>query len=99
MPPIYRRPGGRASPDPVILRRHPKWPVRAMATTDLKLQQPKPCGAGDGGRPRRHVELGQGVGDVPVNRVLADAEALGNRMVAEAARDEPEHFDFSRRQT
>ncbi len=34
-----------------------------------------------------------------MDRVLADAEALGNRLVAEAARDEPEDFNFAGRQT
>ena len=46
----------------------------------------------------RHVQFGERIRDVPVDGVLADAQPVGDGLVAQAARDQPEHFDFACRQ-
>ena len=53
---------------------------------------------GNGRRSGRYVELGEGIGDVPVDGVLADEEPLRNRLIVEAGRNQPENLDLSWRQ-
>src|SRR5262249_61026232 len=55
-------------------------------------------GARDCGGPRGSVELPQDVRDMPVNGVLADEDALGDRLIRQTERDEAEHFPFAPRQ-
>ena len=68
------------------------WPVRAIS------EQPEFCGVGHRRRPRRHIELGQRIGDVAMHGVLADMQALGDRLVAETAGDQAQHVQLTRRQ-
>ena len=86
-----------ASPVRVILSINSEWPVRATSRF-RGSEQPKPGRLGDGGRPRRHIELRQRIRDVPMHGVLADGQPFGDRLIAQAARDQPEHFHFARRQ-
>ena len=51
--------------------------------------------AGHRGRSRGHVQLRQRIGDVAVDGVLADEEPLGDRLIAQPARNQPQHFQFA----
>ena len=50
----------------------------------------------DGGGARGAAQLGVDVGDVAVDRVLAEREALGDGAVAEPVGDEAEHLELAR---
>src|SRR6188508_2700969 len=69
----------RASPSG---RRAPKSALTTDTDRPLALQQPQAGRVGDGGGSRRHVQLRQGIGDVPVHGVLADGQAIGDGLVA-----------------
>ena len=86
-----------ASPVRVILSINSGWPVRATSRF-RGSEQPKPGRLGDGGRPRRHIELRQRIRDVPMHGVLADGQPFGDRLIAQAARDQPEYFHLAGRQ-
>src|SRR4051812_4029423 len=64
----------------------------------IYFQQPEAAGLGDGRRSGRDIELREGIGDVPVDRVLADEEALGYRLIVQAGRNQLENLDLSWRQ-
>ena len=53
---------------------------------------------GDSGGTGGHVELRQRVRDVPVHRVLADEQPLGDGVVAETDRNEAQDLELSHRQ-
>ena len=86
-----------ASPVRVILSKNVRM-ARSGQITVRRSEQPEPGRLGDGGRPRRHVELRQRIRDVPMHGVLADGQPFGDRLVAQAARDQPQHFHFAGRQ-
>jgi hypothetical protein len=48
------------------------------------------CAARDRCRARRHVEPGEDVRDVPMDRVLAEAEPFGDGLVAQTRCDQPD---------
>ena len=50
----------------------------------------------DGGGARGAAQLGVDVGDVAVDRVLAEREALGDGAIAETVGDEAEHLELAR---
>jgi hypothetical protein len=60
--------------------------VVRVRTLDIKTrsQQPEAARLGDGRRAGRHIELGERIGDVPVDRVFADEEPSRNRLIVEA---------------
>src|SRR5262245_34653101 len=51
---------------------------------------------GSRGRARRHVELHEDVAHVPVDRLLAQEELAGDRLVGLARGDEPQHLELAR---
>src|SRR5262245_25093468 len=53
---------------------------------------------GGRGRARRHVELYEDVAQVPVDRLLAQEQLAGNRLVGLARGDEPQHLELARAQ-
>jgi hypothetical protein len=53
---------------------------------------------GGGRRPRRKIELGEDVAQVPLDRPFAQAERGGNRLVRISGRNQPQHLQFARRQ-
>ena len=73
-------------------------PLQANFLQADLLQQSEAAGLGDGRRSGRYVELGEGIGDVPVDGVLADEEPLRNRLIVEAGRNQPKNLDLSWRQ-
>ena len=53
------------------------------------LQKPELGGMRYCSGPGGHVELGQSIGDVAMDGVLADAQAVGDGLIAQAARNQP----------
>ena len=45
-----------------------------------------------------HVELGQRIGDVAVDGMFADVQAFRDRLIAQPARNEAQHFQLARGQ-
>ena len=62
------------------------------------LEKPPTGCLSNGRRARRDAELGEDVGDVPVNGVLADEQLLANRLIAQTRAKEPKHLDFALRE-
>ena len=63
-------------------------------TGHAQLQQPQAAGLRDGRRSGRDVQLGQDIGDVPVDGVLADEEPLRNGLIVEAGRNQSKDLDL-----
>src|SRR5215207_6959574 len=62
------------------------------------LEKSALCGLGDGGGARGDVELVQSVGDMTVNRVLAESEPGRGLFVAQPLRHESENLELTSRQ-
>jgi hypothetical protein len=60
--------------------------------------QPKDCraGADDSFRPARYLESGEDAGDVVADGIGHGAKPLGDQAIADAGRDQSEHFAFAR---
>ena len=52
----------------------------------------------DRGGARRHAQLVEDIGEMAVDGVIADEQALADRLVAEAVGDQPQHLDLAPRQ-
>ena len=48
-----------------------------------------------GRRPRRHVQLGEDIAQVPLDRLLTQYQRSGNVGVASPFGNQPEHLDFT----
>ena len=60
------------------------WKIGSWSSEQAQLR-----GLGNGGGSGGHVELGQSIGDVAMHGVLADAQAVGDGLIAQAARNQP----------
>ena len=56
------------------------------------LKKPELCDVSDSRRARGNVQFREGSRDVAVNGVLADAQPLGNGLVAQTAGNQTQHF-------
>src|SRR5262245_53983168 len=69
-------------------RRFTEWVVSARSGESEELVI---VGVGRGPRARSHVELGQNIGDMPVDRPLAQRQFLRDLLVRPAGRDKSQH--------
>ena len=75
----------------------PSWPPAPMARRGQSIE-PGPGGARRGRRARGEIELAQDVGDVPVDRVLAEHQPLGDLRIRQPVGEQAEHLALAWRE-